>query len=162
MAFSSLVRGTGRWGSDGTPTRSRRWPLLLAALLAVPLAAGACGGDGAPSGDGGSDADPRAEAATDASGGGQYTVDMEEIFPPGEGRDLVLNNCQNCHTWVPIVVLQMNEQEWDRWARDHRGRVEALTDEEFAALLAYLKENFNPETPVPDLPPALLETWTSY
>lgn len=134
--------------------------LLVLAALATALV-WACG-DGAPAGDAGSGGEARAEATSQAPGGGGYTVDMDEIFPAGEGRELVLNNCQNCHTWVPVVVLQMNEQEWDRWARDHRGRVEALSDEEFATLLGYLKANFNPDTPVPDLPPALLETWTSY
>ena len=50
-------------------------------------------------------------------------VNMDEIFPPGEGRDLVLNNCQNCHTFVPIVVLQMEEEAWTRNSIDHRERV---------------------------------------
>ena len=40
--------------------------------------------------------------------------------------------------------------------------MEALTDEQFATLLSYLKENFNPDRPVPELPPALLKAWTSY
>ena len=50
-------------------------------------------------------------------------VNIDEIFPPGEGRDLVLNNCQNCHTFVPIVVLQMEEAAWTRNSIDHRERV---------------------------------------
>jgi hypothetical protein len=87
---------------------------------------------------------------------------MDAIFPQGPGRNLVLNNCQNCHTWVPILILQMNEQEWDRWSREHRQRVEGLVDDEFSTLLSYLKVNFNPDTPVPELPPALLEAWTTY
>jgi hypothetical protein len=56
----------------------------------------------------------------------------------------------------------MNEQEWDRWSREHRQRVEGLVDDEFSTLLSYLKVNFNPDTPVPELPPALLEAWTTY
>lgn len=89
-------------------------------------------------------------------------VDMDAIFPAGEGRELLLNNCQNCHTWVPIVVLQMNEQEWNRWAVEHRGRVSGIGDEEFATLHRYLISNFNPDRPVPELPAALLESWTTY
>jgi mono/diheme cytochrome c family protein len=87
---------------------------------------------------------------------------MDAIFPPGEGRSLVLNNCQSCHTWVPIVVLQMNEAEWERSSTEHRGRVQGLSDQEFETLYAYLKASFTPDTPVPDLPPALLESWTTY
>lgn len=93
---------------------------------------------------------------------GQMTVDMDAIFPQGPGRDLLLNNCQSCHTWVPIVVLQMQEDEWARWAVEHRGRVPGLSDEEFETLQGYLVANFNPDRPVPDLPPALLESWTTY
>jgi mono/diheme cytochrome c family protein len=101
--------------------------------------------------------------AAGAGGSGQtYRVDMDQIFPPGEGRDLVLNNCQNCHTWVPIVVLGMNETEWARSSGEHRGRVEALGDDDFETLYAYLSSTFTPERPVPELPPPLLETWTNY
>jgi|GEM_PF-963124 hypothetical protein len=116
--------------------------------------------------DGGSEvstSDTVAQQRTGGSGGGSgYTIDMDAIFPQGPGRNLVLNNCQNCHTWVPILILQMNEQEWDRWSREHRQRVEGLVDDEFSTLLSYLKVNFNPDTPVPELPPALLEAWTTY
>ena len=87
---------------------------------------------------------------------------MEEIFPPGPGRDLVLNNCQNCHTFVPIVVLQMEKDAWERNSIDHRDRVTTLTDEEFKTLYEYLVANFHPGRPVPKLPKELLETWTSY
>ena len=43
-------------------------------------------------------------------------------LPAGSGRDLVLNNCQNCHTFVPIVILQMEEAAWTRNGVDHRPR----------------------------------------
>ena len=86
---------------------------------------------------------------------------MEEIFPAGAGRDLVLNNCQNCHTFVPIVVLQMDEEGWTRSSLDHRQRVN-VSDEEFKTLYTYLKANFNPDRPVPKLPKELLESWTTY
>lgn len=111
---------------------------------------------------------PAAESAQPSSGAvattsdGAMRVDMDAIFPEGPGRDLLLNNCQSCHTWVPVVVLQMNEEEWNRWAVEHRGRVSGLSDEEFQTLHQYLIANFNPNTPVPELPPALLESWTTY
>jgi hypothetical protein len=89
-------------------------------------------------------------------------VNIDEIFPTGEGRDLVLNNCTSCHTIVPIVVLQMTKDAWERNSRDHRERVPALSDAEFKTLYDYLIANFNPERPVPKLPKALLDTWTSY
>ena len=87
---------------------------------------------------------------------------MNAIFPPGPGRDLVLNNCQNCHTFVPIVILQMEEAAWTRNSVDHRERVTGLSDADFATLYDYLKVNFNPRRPVPALPQELLDTWTGY
>ena len=127
--------------------------------IALVIVIGACGqydssSRGTTSGLGG--------GAAQRESGQTYRVDMDQIFPPGEGRDLVLNNCQNCHTWVPIVVLGMNETEWARSSMEHRGRVEALEDDGFETLYAYLSSTFTPERPVPELPPSLLETWTNY
>ena len=89
-------------------------------------------------------------------------VDLNEIFPPGPGREIVLNNCATCHTIVPIVVLQMSKEAWERNSRDHRGRVASLSDADFKILYEYLTANFNPQRPVPKLPKQLLETWTTY
>ena len=49
-------------------------------------------------------------------------------------RELVLQNCQSCHTIVPIVVLQMDKDQWARNSLDHRERVPGLSDEEFAGI----------------------------
>ena len=89
-------------------------------------------------------------------------VNINEVFPAGQGRDLLLNNCTSCHTFVPIVVLRMNKQAWDRNKGIHRSRVPAMSDTEFEALYTYLVEHFNPDRPVPKLPKELLDTWTSY
>ncbi len=102
-----------------------------------------------------------APAPTEPVDSGPITIDLDAIFPAGAGRDLVLNNCQTCHTWVPIVVLQMDEAAWYRNGLNHRGRVEALSDEDFETLYAYLSATFTPERPVPALPEALLQSWTS-
>ena len=139
---------------------ARRAAALLLSGCVAMLVAGC--GEGTSTGSVPASGGQQSAVNTSGSGGGNYTVDIDEIFPQGAGRNLVLNNCQNCHTWVPILILQMNEQEWDRWSRDHRQRVEGLADDQFSTLLAYLKQNFNPDTPVPELPPALLEAWTTY
>ena len=113
--------------------------LMRAALVAVALTVSACGKPAPPD-----------------------HVDLDAIVPQGPGRDLVLNNCQNCHTFVPIVVLQMDADAWTRNSVDHRPRIPNVTDADFAAIYAYLPQHFNPGRPVPVLPTALLETWTSY
>lgn len=89
-------------------------------------------------------------------------VNIDEIFPDGQGRDLVLNNCTSCHTFVPIVVLQMDQEAWAGNRLIHRERVSALSDAEFETVYQYLVANFNPDRPVPKLPKALLNTWTGY
>ena len=124
-------------------------------LLAVALTAAAgCGGSAS--------SDPQPEAESEAAKYTPTRVDLDAIFPPGPGRDLVLNNCQSCHVWVPIVILQMDKDSWHRNSIEHRGRVEALSDEDFATLYEYLSTTFTPERSVPELPAGLLEAWTTY
>ena len=126
-------------------------------VLLAALSAAGCSESNTSGGTGGRAMPPQPDARTVAD-----KVNLDEIFPPGEGRDLVLNNCQNCHTFVPIVVLQMDEAAWTRNSIDHRERVTSLTDEEVKTLYTYLRANFHPGRPVPKLPKALLDTWTSY
>ena len=125
--------------------------LLLGAAL---MGAADCGGPAS--------SDPQPEAESEPAKYTPTRVDLDAIFPPGAGRDLVLNNCQSCHVWVPIVILQMDKDAWRRNSLEHRGRVEALRDEDFETLYRYLSSTFTPERPVPELPAALLEAWTTY
>jgi hypothetical protein len=104
---------------------------------------------------------PAASQTTDSQAGSEATkVNIEEIFPPGPGRALVINNCTTCHTFVPIVTLQMTRDLWGSSKRRHRGRVPAVSDADFNTLYEYLIANFNPNRPVPKLPQDLLDTWT--
>jgi hypothetical protein len=137
-------------------------PGVLRALLVVGalLLVVGCGGAASPEAPAGG-AKP-AGGKPSAKGGGPTKIDMNAIFPPGEGRDLVLNNCQSCHTFVPIVVLQMDRDQWTRSSVDHRERLPKLDDATFKTVYEYLIANFNPSRPVPELPKELLETWTSY
>ena len=129
-----------------------RWARVIVTVTAI--AAAAC--SETPDSSAGSKP-PQPDAKTVAS-----KVNLDEIFPPGDGRDLVLNNCQNCHTFVPIVVLQMEEDAWTRNSIDHRERVTQVSDDDFKTMYTYLKANFHPGRPVPKLPKELLDTWTSY
>jgi mono/diheme cytochrome c family protein len=130
---------------------------LLSLCLSTACGGGSSSTNSTPGASGGPAAAPGAEGSTVAN-----KVNIEEIFPPGAGRELLLNNCQNCHTFVPIVVLQMDKEAWQRNSLDHRDRVRTLSDEEFKTLYEYLAANFNPDRPVPTLPKELLQTWTAY
>ena len=87
---------------------------------------------------------------------------IRDVFPEGPGRELVLDNCQSCHVVVPILVLRMDEAAWYRNSIEHRERVEGLGDEDFEILYEYLSSTFTPDRPIPKLPAALLDTWTTY
>ena len=126
---------------------------MVLLLVGLALAAAGCG---SASENASETADPPAESS------GPVRVNLDEIFPQGPGRDLVLENCQNCHTFVPIVVLQMEKDAWLRNSLDHRERVTGLTDEQFKTVYEYLTTNFGPHRPVPRLPKELLKTWTGY
>ena len=126
--------------------------LIVTGVLTLTVA---CGGVAPPG--------TSPQSGSPASGDSEpIRVNIDAIFPAGPGRDLVLNNCQSCHVWVPIVILRMDENAWHRNSLEHRSRVEALDDELFEILYDYLSSTFTPERPVPELPQALLEAWTSY
>lgn len=103
-----------------------------------------------------------AQPAVQTPAGKSSKVNLDEIFPAGPGRALVLDNCTTCHTITPIVVVQMTREARERWARDHRDRVPVVSDADYKTLTEYLVENFNPSKPIPQLPKELLDTWTSY
>ena len=91
-------------------------------------------------------------------------LDHPEVGPEqcNEARDLILNNCTTCHTFVPIVLQQSDEGAWRGLLDRHRSRATKLSEEDFNLIHQYLSANFNPENEPPELPPALLETWTDY
>lgn len=95
------------------------------------------------------------------------SVDMDKIFPPSdppETRDLLLQTCStSCHSFVPLVVGRKTAEEWTGTFDRHRPQVEpfGLTEEQIAAMLKYLQANFDPEKPIPELPPELLQGWAT-
>lgn len=82
----------------------------------------------------------------------------------GEARGLIVNNCTACHTFVPIVMQQFDANGWTGLLDRHvgAGRIKQLSSQQVAVIHDYLSANFNGSLPPPELPPALLATWTSY
>lgn len=102
-------------------------------------------------------------------------ADLDQIFrcnasdEPGkaacvEARNLITNNCTLCHTFVPIVMQEFDAAGWNGLLDRHvmNGRADQLAPEQIAAIHDYLAANFNGDLPPPELPPELLQTWTSY
>jgi hypothetical protein len=98
----------------------------------------------------------------------QSDVDITKIFWCKDGqnggqtasecaasRDLILQNCTSCHSFVPIVKAQKTAAEWDASLGVHRSRVSDVSDDDYAKLRQYLIAHFNPQNPKPELPPEL-------
>ncbi len=77
-------------------------------------------------------------------------------------RELILQNCTSCHSFVPIVLQQFDPDGWSTLFQRHRPRVPQLSDDQIETMRAYLAANFNAATPPPELPAELLQNWTSY
>jgi hypothetical protein len=92
----------------------------------------------------------------------EVKLDMNTLFPPGKGRELVLDNCMNCHSMAPIVVAQKTRGEWMQTSTSHRSMAASLNDAQYNLLFEYLIATFNPSHPVPQLPEELLSGWTNY
>lgn len=97
-------------------------------------------------------------------------VNIEEIFwcegrPIGdqtpeqcvETRNLILAACTSCHIFSPIVLTQKTAEQWDAFLDAHRVKADQVSDADYEELGEFIKIHFNPDNPVPDLPPALLQ-----
>lgn len=96
-------------------------------------------------------------------------LNIEEVFncapdgPIGDqspedclaARNVLLNNCTSCHTFVPIVKAQKPEAAWAPFLSAHRERVPHLSEDDFKLLGDFLRSHYNDTVPVPALPPAL-------
>lgn len=96
-------------------------------------------------------------------------LDFEKIFFCHEGqntgeqtydeclaaRDTTLITCTACHVFTPFVKAQKTEDEWDAFLAAHRQRSQETSDADYAEIGKFLKSHFNPDNPVPQLPPEL-------
>lgn len=89
-------------------------------------------------------------------------LNLNEFFPPGEGQDLVFQNCGNCHNLGAIVVVQFTEEQWQTNANCHWVRFTGLSEEDFETIYNYLKTHFYPGQQRPDIPEEFLSGWPAY
>ena len=79
---------------------------------------------------------------------------VADLFPPGPGRDQLLNNCASCHNVGCSAIGQRTDARWDGLQKGHAGRV---SDEDLKFAFEYLKANFNDTKPEPKVPPEFLQ-----
>lgn len=98
-------------------------------------------------------AQPGAPPASTAASGPE-PANVAEIFPGGEGRDVVLNNCGSCHNLACSAIGQRTTARWDALRESHKDKI---TDADAAAAFAYLKSHFNDANPEPKVPAKFLQ-----
>ncbi len=75
---------------------------------------------------------------------------------PGEGRDLVLENCTGCHSTAIILQNNMSRERWNdtiTWMQEKQG-LRKLSPEVLEGILAYLEKTQGPRKPTMDNRPA--------
>jgi hypothetical protein len=65
------------------------------------------------------------------------------------------HDLEQLHAFTPIVKAQKTKEQWLTLLSTHRDRVKELSDQDVAQIGRFLQVHYNPENPVPKLPPAL-------
>ena len=131
-------------------TTLRSCSLLAAAgLLLVSCEAGAPGNNAETPGASSASASPAA-----AAGAASEPRTVADVFPPGPGREQVLNSCGSCHNVACAAIGQRSGLRWDALRDAHK---EHMQGADVTVLFAYLKTNFDDTKPAPTVPPRFLE-----
>jgi len=77
-----------------------------------------------------------------------------DLFPPGAGRDAVLNNCGSCNNLACSTIGQRTRARWEALKESHKERV---SDSDLEGAFAYLAGHFNDGKPEPVVPRKFLE-----
>jgi cytochrome c5 len=124
---------------------------LVAILIAGGLLVAACGKSTSEA----SNAAQAAPAASVRKPAGQSS--LASIFPPGPGRELVLNSCGSCHSAVCAARGQRTAERWDSIKKDHKDKLTGTSSEDLNVMFSYLITNFNDAKPEPQIAPELLQ-----
>lgn len=134
---------------------------LFASLLVCAGLIGACSEAAAPGQDSkissvAGSTNPPAPAVASAAADGALPLPktVADLFPPGAGREPVLNNCGSCHNLACSTIGQRTAARWDALKQSHE---EKVADADLGAAFSYLKANFNDSAPEPKVPPKFLE-----
>ena len=91
---------------------------------------------------------PRAPGPATQDGGAQ--PEGAQYLPEGEGREVALKACVQCHDLRNTVSQRKAEGGWRRTVNEMIWRGAPLMADEAEALTKYLAESFGPGRPVPD------------
>jgi cytochrome c5 len=141
----------------------RLWVPALAVTLGVLIGSFACSEAGAP----GTTANQSSPAPAAQTGGAQAAAtpspaaaaagepaNVADIFPPGPGRETVLNSCGSCHNLACSAIGQRTAARWDSLLDSHKDKI---PDADARAAFTYLKSHFNEANPEPKVPAKFLQ-----
>jgi hypothetical protein len=137
------------------------WVVAVTLLLTVgTIACSEAGapGKGAEPSSSSAPAKPAAPVAQSGAVGappaGPEAANVAELFPAGQGRDVVLNSCGSCHNLACSAIGQRTAARWDSLRESHKDKI---SDADAATAFTYLKSNFNDSKPEPKVPPKFLQ-----
>ena len=128
--------------------------LVTGLVLAASMTA--CGG-GTPAAKPESAAPPPASspaASTTTAGAANEPNNVADLFPPGPGRDAVLNNCSACHNLACSLIGQRTPERWSELQKSHSDKV---PDTDLGVLFGYLSSHFSNAQPEPKVPAKFLQ-----
>ena len=131
---------------------------LLAILIASGWLLAACGKSTSETGNAAQAAAAQPQSTPGVSAekpAGQSS--LASIFPPGPGRELVLNSCGSCHSAVCAARGQRTAERWDSIKKDHKDKLTSSSSEDLNVMFSYLKTNFNDAKPEPQIAAELLQ-----
>jgi hypothetical protein len=137
--------------------------LGLAAVLAGGYLLASCGKPSAPNAGGaqastGGAVMPPAQAASRAPAARpEEPFRLATVFPPGRGREKVLNACGSCHALVCVTRGQRTAERWENIKASHRDKLTDAGSGDLDEMFLYLKTNFNETRPEPRVPAELLQ-----
>jgi mono/diheme cytochrome c family protein len=85
---------------------------------------------------------------------GPEPTNVADLFPAGQGRDVVLNSCSSCHNLACSAIGQRTAARWDSLRESHKDKI---SDADAASAFTYLKSNFNDAKPEPKVPAKFLQ-----
>jgi len=68
--------------------------------------------------------------------------DSHPTLPPGEGRDVMIRVCSQCHEAEKVVGQENDERGWKEVVDQMASNGAQATDEEFAQIVKYLSKAF--------------------
>ena len=86
-------------------------------------------------------------SAGQGRGGGQGPDPWADNLPPGQGKELVVEQCGNCHTLEPTVQLRQSLEGWEGTVYDMIGRGAPIFLDEAKEMIAYFSDVFGPDSP---------------